>query len=111
MSSEVERPLLVKDRIMDEKWPVNLACDSDSRVNHRVLLRAANLRHGQAALLPLQRKACCGFFRLKNPMASARFKHHTTRPRTYLLYQRLPMQLSDDGQEMHETCRVTTMKT
>jgi hypothetical protein len=31
---------------MGEKWPVNLACDSDFHVNHRVLLRAANLRHG-----------------------------------------------------------------
>jgi hypothetical protein len=31
---------------MGEKWPVNLACDSDSHVNHRVLLHAANLRHG-----------------------------------------------------------------
>jgi hypothetical protein len=31
---------------MGEKWPVNLACDSDSCVNHRVLLRAANLQHG-----------------------------------------------------------------
>jgi hypothetical protein len=28
------------------KWPVNLACDSDFHINHRVLLRAANLRHG-----------------------------------------------------------------
>jgi hypothetical protein len=36
----------MKDGIMGEKWPVNLACDSDSRVNHRVLLHAANLRHG-----------------------------------------------------------------
>jgi hypothetical protein len=32
--------------MMDEKWPVNLACDPDSHVNHRVLLHAANLRHG-----------------------------------------------------------------
>jgi hypothetical protein len=30
---------------MGEKWPVNLACDSDFHVNHRVLLHAANLRH------------------------------------------------------------------
>jgi hypothetical protein len=35
----------VKDGITSEKWPVNLACDSDSRVNHRDLLHAANLRH------------------------------------------------------------------
>jgi hypothetical protein len=31
---------------LDEKWPVNLACDSDFHVNLRVLLHAANLRHG-----------------------------------------------------------------
>jgi hypothetical protein len=31
---------------MGEKWPVNLACDSDFHVNHRVLLHDANLRHG-----------------------------------------------------------------
>jgi hypothetical protein len=31
---------------MGEKGPVNLACDSKSHVNHRVLLHAANLRHG-----------------------------------------------------------------
>jgi hypothetical protein len=29
-----------------EKWPVNLACDSDSHVNHRNFLNAENLRHG-----------------------------------------------------------------
>jgi hypothetical protein len=29
-----------------EKWPVNLACDSDFHVNRMVLLHAANLRHG-----------------------------------------------------------------
>jgi hypothetical protein len=45
---------------------------------------------GRTALLPLRRKACCGFFRLKNLTASAGFKpaflgargqhanHHTT---------------------------------
>jgi hypothetical protein len=29
---------------------------------------------GQTALLPFRRKECCGFFRLKNPTASARFE-------------------------------------
>jgi hypothetical protein len=38
--------VLVKDGITGEKWPVNLDCDSDSHVNHRVLLHAAKLRHG-----------------------------------------------------------------
>jgi hypothetical protein len=41
-----ERHLLVKDGITGKKWPVNLACDSDSHVNHRGLLHATNLRHG-----------------------------------------------------------------
>jgi hypothetical protein len=36
----------VKDGITGEKLPVNLGCDSDFHVNHRVLLHAANLRHG-----------------------------------------------------------------
>jgi hypothetical protein len=31
---------------LGEKWPVNLACDSDFHVNRKVLLHAANLRHG-----------------------------------------------------------------
>jgi hypothetical protein len=31
---------------LGEKWPVNLACDSDFHVNRRDLLHAANLRHG-----------------------------------------------------------------
>jgi hypothetical protein len=37
---------------------------------------------GQTALLPLRRKACCGFFRPKNPTASAGFEPAmlTTRP-------------------------------
>jgi hypothetical protein len=36
----------MKDEMTGEKWPVNLACDSYSHVNHGVLLHAANLRHG-----------------------------------------------------------------
>jgi hypothetical protein len=30
---------------MGKIWPANLACNSDSHVNQRVLLNAANLRH------------------------------------------------------------------
>jgi hypothetical protein len=30
---------------LGEKWPVNLACDSDFHVNRRNLLHAAKLRH------------------------------------------------------------------
>jgi hypothetical protein len=41
-----DKPLLVKDGIAGEKWPVNMACDSDFQVYHRVLKHAANLRHG-----------------------------------------------------------------
>jgi hypothetical protein len=31
---------------MGEKSPVNLACDSNSQINQRVVLRATNLQHG-----------------------------------------------------------------
>jgi hypothetical protein len=31
---------------LGEKWPVNLACDSDFHVNRSVLLHAVKLRHG-----------------------------------------------------------------
>jgi hypothetical protein len=41
-----ETPLLVKDGITGETWPVNLACDPDFHVNHRVVLHAAKLRRG-----------------------------------------------------------------
>jgi hypothetical protein len=36
----------MKDGITGEKWLVNLACDSEFHINYRVLLHAANLRHG-----------------------------------------------------------------
>jgi hypothetical protein len=54
-----------------------------------VLLHAVNHDMGQTALLPLRRKACWGFFRPKNPKASAGFEpanlgtkgqHTTSRP-------------------------------
>jgi hypothetical protein len=54
-----------------------------------VLLHAVMLDMGQMALLPLRRKACWGFFRPKNPTASAGFEpanlgtkgqHTTSRP-------------------------------
>jgi hypothetical protein len=40
-----------------------------------VLLHAVKHDMGQTGLLPLQRKTCWGFFRPKNPMASAGFEH------------------------------------
>jgi hypothetical protein len=51
-----------------------MACDSDSYVNHMVLLHAAICNMGQTALLPLRREACCGFFVPKNPTASVGFE-------------------------------------
>jgi hypothetical protein len=37
-----ERPIVVKDGIAGEKWLVNLACDSDFHMNHRVLLHGTD---------------------------------------------------------------------
>jgi hypothetical protein len=51
----------VKDGSRGEEWLVNLAFDFDFHM-------------GQTALLPLRRKACCGFSHPKNPTASAGFK-------------------------------------
>jgi hypothetical protein len=31
---------------LGEKWPVNLACDSDIHINRRDILHVAYLRHG-----------------------------------------------------------------
>jgi hypothetical protein len=56
---------------MGEKLPVNLFCDSDSHVNHRVLLHVANLRRGTDGFTS---KACCRFFCPKSPTASAGFE-------------------------------------
>jgi hypothetical protein len=61
-----------------------------------VLLHAVKHNMGQTALLPLRRKACWGFFRPKNPTASAGFgpanlgtkgQHATSRPPKPLLYK------------------------
>jgi len=57
-----------------ELWARNVryfCLNSDFHVTFSDLLHAVKLRHG-TALLPLRRKACWGFFRPKNPMASAR---------------------------------------
>jgi hypothetical protein len=50
---------------MGEKWPVNLACDSDFHVNHRVRLHAQICDMGQTAL---------GEVKPKNQTASAGFE-------------------------------------
>jgi hypothetical protein len=52
----------MKDGIMGEKWPVNLACNSDSHVNHRVLLHAANLRNGTGGFTSPPKKGMLWIF-------------------------------------------------
>jgi hypothetical protein len=60
---------------LGEKWPVNWACDSDFHVNHRVLLRAAYLRHGTESFTSALKEGVLWiFFCLKNPTASAGFE-------------------------------------
>jgi hypothetical protein len=72
-----EKPLLVKDGRMGEKWPVNLACDPDSHVNHRVPLHATNLRHGTDGFTSLPKEGMLWIFsRSLVPEASTL----TTRP-------------------------------
>jgi hypothetical protein len=51
-----DRDLLVKDGSRGEEWPVNLACDSDFHINHRVLM-PQTYDMGQTILLRLRRKA------------------------------------------------------
>jgi hypothetical protein len=68
------RPLLLRGEIMGEKWSVNLACDSDSHVKHRVLLHVAILRHGTDGFTsPPKEGMVWIFFRPKNPTLSAGF--------------------------------------
>jgi hypothetical protein len=55
----------VEDEITGEKWPVNLACDADSHVNHRVLLHAANLRHGTAGFTSPPKEGMLWIFSLE----------------------------------------------
>jgi hypothetical protein len=59
---------------LGEKWLINLACDSDFQVNRRVLLHAANLRHGTDGFTSLQNEGKLWIFRLKNLTALARFE-------------------------------------
>jgi hypothetical protein len=71
---QYERPVLIKDGIVREIagrfglrfW---LPCKSQGFFYMQQICYM-----GQAALLPLRRKACCGFFHPKNPMASAGFE-------------------------------------
>jgi len=57
-----------------ELWTRNVqefCLNADFHVTFRDLLHAIKLHMGPTALLPLRRKACWGFFRPKNPTASA----------------------------------------
>ena len=56
-----------------EYCPVNLA-EMTTSTPFWGLLHAAKYDMGPTVLLPLRRKACWGFFRPKNPTASARFE-------------------------------------
>jgi hypothetical protein len=70
----------VKDGIMDEKWPVSLACDSNSCVNHRVLLHAANLRHGTGGFTSPPKEGMLWIFSSEKSygFGQVRTPHHTT---------------------------------
>jgi hypothetical protein len=59
---------------LGEKWPVNLACDSDFHVNRRDLLHAENLRHGTDIFTSPPKEGMLWFCRPKNPTASAGFE-------------------------------------
>jgi hypothetical protein len=59
---------------LGEKWLVNLACDSDFHVNRRVLLRAANLRHGTDGFTSPWKEGMLWIFHPKNPTALAGFE-------------------------------------
>jgi hypothetical protein len=64
----------MKDGITGWKWLVNLACDTDFHVNHRVLLHAAELRHGADSFTSPPKEGMRWIFCPKNPTASAGFE-------------------------------------
>jgi hypothetical protein len=59
---------------LGEKWPVNLACDSDFHVNRKDLIDAANLQHGTDGLIIPPKEGILWTFCPKNPTALAGFK-------------------------------------
>jgi hypothetical protein len=59
---------------MGEKWPTNFAWKPDLHLIPGVFNMPQICDMGQMALLPLWRKACWGFFRLKNLTALAGFE-------------------------------------
>jgi hypothetical protein len=58
---------------LDEKWPVNLAYDSDLHVNRRDLLHAAKLRHGTDGFTSPPKEVMLWIFHPKISTASAKF--------------------------------------
>ena len=60
---------------MGEKWPIQFCLQhGTSTVSVGIFYMPQIYDMGPTALLPLRRKACWGFFRLKNPTASAGFE-------------------------------------
>jgi hypothetical protein len=47
---------------LNEKWPVNLACDSEFHENCRILLRAANLRRATEGFTSPQKEGMLWIF-------------------------------------------------
>jgi hypothetical protein len=68
--------LLVKDCITGKKWLVNLACDSDFQVMHRVLSHAANLQHGTDGFTSPPKKGMLKTFSPEKPDGFGRDRTH-----------------------------------
>jgi hypothetical protein len=73
MSSDM-RPLLVKDGTGPEMASQFCLRFQHPRKSQGSFYMPQSCDMGQTALLPLQRKVCCGFFHPKNPTASAGFE-------------------------------------
>jgi hypothetical protein len=69
-----ERPLLAKGEVWTINSRSNLATQSDFHVIAGFFNMPQSCDMGRTVLLPLLRKACRGFFRPKNPTASAGFE-------------------------------------
>jgi hypothetical protein len=82
----------------DQKWPINLVCDSDSHVNRKVLLHAANLRHGTDGFTSPPNEGMLWIFsRAKNPTTSAGFEPAIGVPGASMLTTRPPKPLWMSG--------------
>jgi hypothetical protein len=74
ISRRRKRPLLAKGGIMGENGRSSLARQSDFHEIAGFFNMPQSCDMEQTALLPLERKVCWGFFRPKNPTASAGFQ-------------------------------------